>query len=343
MGMCALTGATFYSNTVSAYLPEVTKGWASFGLSPRPMSRGGAVAVAAQELPLAGKWNPLPAVSYRFRVTSFFPSVTLVVYFSKTEGAYCCKGRRISMISEAFSNLNGLCDCEKRCWRGPSAGAGPGCSPQPRGDDSPSPRGRSPWRTPSAATSSRSLRRPRPPPSPPSCPTGRPQGRGAAPPRPRARPRWPRPWSGSGAAPLRAQRGRDAAPLPLRARGGQSRPRPAGDWPRRGRRRLRCHRAPPGPPQTLGEPLPDTGEPLPHPHRRPGALRLRGGTAGRPLTAASPQSRRGRSARPSRRAALEAPSPETIGPRPFALPPTHPIIYSRPICSHREQFPSGQR
>lgn len=178
------------------------------------MLLSGAMAVAAQELPLAarlalGKWNPLPAVSYRFRVTSFFPTVTLVVYFSKTEGAYCCKGRRtISMISEAFSDLHGLSDCAKRIWRGPSAGAGPGCVPQPRGGGSPSPRGRRPWRTPSAATSSRSLRRPRSPPSPPSCPTGRPRGRGAAPPRPQARPRWPLPWSGrgSGAGPLRAQR-----------------------------------------------------------------------------------------------------------------------------------------
>lgn len=43
---------------VSAYLPEVTKGWAGFGLSPRPMSPSAALAVAAQALPSQESGTP---------------------------------------------------------------------------------------------------------------------------------------------------------------------------------------------------------------------------------------------------------------------------------------------
>lgn len=220
-----------------------------------------------------------------------------------------------------------------------------------------SPRGRRPWRTPSAATSSRSRRPPRSRPSPPSYPTGRPRRRRTPPPRPGAGPRWPPPCrraerarAGQGAAP--PGRGSPSAASALREpRGGSAPPVPRRGLAGRGRRRLRCPRAPPGaasPREGRGGPSP--GGSLP---RAPSAVRsargsgsswVRGcrrsprgpgaeagaapaGTAGAPSVHLPPGAAR---RPPSRRAAQASARLAPSGLVPFALPVVGPAPGSSP-------------
>lgn len=190
------------------------------------------------------------------RVTSFLPTVTLVVYFSKTEGAYCCKGSRSSSRqgSAAQSQHRPLCPALPSLFAPLLAQARRRPSPLTSGKE------------PLAYTISSDVFPQPPSPTITTFTSFLPDGAAAL---PRESPAAP-----SGTAPLAASMdgcgaalgaGQGSAPpgcgSPSGAFGrpgaGRRRPRPAGDWPRRGRRRLRCLRAPPGgslPPYPGGAP-----------------------------------------------------------------------------------------